>query len=106
MKEKQTAQQPTKKRILILCVDRDADIETKAGVKTPIMGRTANIDAAVSLALHDPEEPDANAMFEAIRVNDRLQKEKQPNETFEVATISGTELGGVSAARKLVAKLN
>jgi putative membrane protein len=87
-------------------VDRDGDLETKAGIKTPLMGRTANIDAAVSLALHDPEEPDANAMFEAIRVNDRLQKEKQPDETFEVATISGLELGGVSADRKLVAELN
>jgi len=106
MKEKQTAEQQTKKRILILCVDRDADIETKAGVKTPIMGRTANIDAAVSLALHDPEEPDANAMFEAVRLNDRLQADKKPDETFEVATISGSELGGVGADRKIVDELN
>src|SRR3990170_4659789 len=106
MKEKQTAEQQTKKRILILCVDRDADIETKAGVKTPIMGRTANIDAAVSLALHDPEEPDANAMFEAVRLNDRLQNDKKPDETIEVATISGSELGGVGADRKIVDELN
>ena len=55
------------KRILILCVDRDGDLEAKAGVKTPLMGRAANMDGAVSLALQDPEEPDANAMFEAIR---------------------------------------
>jgi putative membrane protein len=106
MTKKEALAQQTQKRILILCVDRDGDIEAKAGIKTPLMGRTVNIDAAVSLALHDPEEPDANAMFEAIRVNDRLQKEKQPDETFEVATISGTELGGVSADRKLVAELN
>jgi putative membrane protein len=106
MTRKEAPAQQTQKRILILCVDRDGDLEAKAGIKTPLMGRTVNIDAAVSLALHDPEEPDANAMFEAIRVNDRLQKEKQPDETFEVATISGTELGGVSADRKLVAELN
>ena len=106
MTKKEAPAQQTQKRILILCVDRDGDLEAKAGIKTPLMGRTVNIDAAVSLALHDPEEPDANAMFEAIRVNDRLQKEKQPDETFEVATISGTELGGVSADRKLVAELN
>src|SRR4030042_1469065 len=106
MKEKQTPQQPTQKRILILCVDRDADIETKAGIKTPILGRTANLDSAVALALKDPEEPDANAMFEAIRLHDRLQNEKQPEETFEVATISGSELGGVGADRKLVSELN
>src|SRR4030066_760292 len=106
MKEKQSVEQQTQKRILILCVDRDGDLEAKAGIKTPLMGRTANIDAAVSLALNDPEEPDANAMFEAIRLNDRLQNDKKPDETFEVATISGSELGGVGADRKLVAELN
>jgi len=95
----------TQKRILILCVDRDGDLEAKAKIKTPLLGRTANLDSAVSLALSDPEEPDANAMFEAVRLHDRLQKEKKPGEIFEVATISGSELGGVSADRKLVAEL-
>jgi len=106
MTEKEAAKHQTQKRILILCVDRDDDLETKAGIKTPLMGRKDNIDAAVSLALHDPEEPDANAMFEAIRLNDRLQNEKKPDETFEVATIAGSELGGVSADRQLVNELN
>ncbi|UCF45327.1 MAG: DUF373 family protein [Candidatus Bathyarchaeota archaeon] len=105
MTEKETEQQ-IEKCILILCVDRDGDLEVKAGIKTPILGRTANLDAAVSLALRDPEEPDANAMFEAIRLHDRLQTEKQPEEVFEVATISGSELGGVTADRKLVAELS
>jgi len=103
---KKETQDQTQKRILILCVDRDGDIEVKTGIKTPLLGRTANLDGAVSLALKDPEEPDANAMFEAIRLHDRLQNEKQPQEIFEVATISGSELGGVSADRKLVAELN
>ncbi len=103
---KKETQEQTQKRILILCVDRDGDIEVKTGIKTPLLGRTANLDGAVSLALKDPEEPDANAMFEAIRLHDRLQNEKQPQEIFEVATISGSELGGVSADRKLVAELN
>ena len=106
MTGKEAAERQTQKRILILCVDRDGDLEAKAGVKTPLMGRTANMDGAVSLVLQDPEEPDANAMFEAIRVNDRLQKEKKPDENFEVATISGSELGGVSADRKIVDELN
>ena len=70
------------------------------------MGRTANLDGAVALALKDPEEPDANAMFEAVRLYDRLQNEKQPEEIFEVATISGSELGGVRADRKLVVELS
>jgi hypothetical protein len=75
------SQQRTQKRILILCVDRDGDIEVKAGIKTPVLGRTANLDAAVSLALHDPEEPDANAMFEAVRLYDRLQAEKKSSKS-------------------------
>ncbi len=103
---KRETQQQTQKRILILCVDRDGDLEVKADVKTPLLGRTANLDGAVALALKDPEEPDANAMFEAVRLYDRLTNEKQPDEVFEVATISGTDLGGVNADRKLVAELN
>jgi putative membrane protein len=103
---KREPQQQTQKRILILCVDRDGDLEVKAAVKTPLLGRPANLDGAVALALKDPEEPDANAMFEAVRLYDRLQEEKQPDEIFEVATISGNDLGGVSADRKLVSELN
>lgn len=105
MNKKEMAEK-AEKRILILCVDRDGDVEKKAEIKTPILGRAANLEAAVALALNDPEEPDANAMFEAVRLYDRLQNEKQTDEIFEIATISGTELGGVSADRKLVAELN
>jgi putative membrane protein len=103
---KKETQPQMQKRILILCVDRDGDLEVKAGIKTPLLGRTANLDGAVALALKDPEEPDANAMFEAVRLYDRLHDEKQPEEIFEVATISGNDLGSVGADRKLVAELN
>ena len=103
---KRGTHQQTQKRILILCVDRDGDLETKAGIKTPLLGRPANLDGAVALALKDPEEPDANAMFEAVRLYDRLYSERQPDEVFEVATISGTDLGSVNADRKLVGELN
>jgi len=92
-------------RILILCVDRDDDIGTKAGVKTPVLGRKENIDAATSLALRDPEEPDANAMFEAVRIYDHLKEGNKGQEEYEVATIAGSDLGGVGADRQLVAEL-
>jgi putative membrane protein len=94
------------KRTLILCVDRDGDLGIKGGVKTPVVGREENLNAAVSLALRDPEEPDANAIFEAVRVYDRLQSEVKSEEVFEIATISGSELGGVEADRKIVAELS
>jgi len=94
------------KKILILCVDRDGDLGAKSEIKTPLVGREKNLNGAVALALQDPEEPDANAMFEAIRVYDRLQSEGKPDEVFELATISGSELGSVEADRKIVSELN
>ena len=92
-------------RILILCVDRDDDLGVKAGIKTPILGRKENINAAARLALRDPEEPDANAMFEAVRIYDNLKKGSKEQEECEVATIAGSDLGGVGADRQLVAEL-
>jgi putative membrane protein len=94
------------KRVLVLCVDRDGDLGAKAGVKTPVVGRDENLNAAVSLALKDPEEPDANAIFEAVRIYDRLKAENKSDEVVEVATLSGSELGGISADRKVVSELN
>ncbi|MEM4734016.1 MAG: DUF373 family protein [Candidatus Bathyarchaeia archaeon] len=101
-----TEPEQKQKKILILCVDRDGDLTAKAEIKTPLIGREKNLNAAVSLALKDPEEPDANAMFEALRVYDRLLSENNPDEVFEVATVSGSELGSISADRKIVAELN
>ena len=92
-------------RILILCVDRDDDLGMKAGLNTPILGRKDNVNAAAGLALRDPEEPDANAMFEAVRIYDNLKKEAKEKEEHEVATIAGSDLGGVGADRQLVDEL-
>jgi len=92
-------------RILILCVDRDDDLGVKAEIKTPLLGREETLEAAVSLALRDPEEPDANAMFEAVRIHDRLVRETQTPENYQIAIIAGSELGDVGADRKLVSQL-
>jgi putative membrane protein len=94
-------------RTLILCVDRDDDLGVKAGVKTPIIGREENISAAVSLALKDPEEPDSNAIFEAVRIFDRLNEStpEKPKGECQIATIAGSELGDVGADKTLVAEM-
>jgi putative membrane protein len=94
-------------RTLVLCVDRDDDLGVKAGIETPVLGREKNINAAVSLALRDPEEPDANAIFEAVRIFDRLTEtvEREGGEC-QIATLAGSELGGVGADRKLVSEFN
>lgn len=98
----------TPERTLVLCVDRDDDLGVKAAVRTPVVGREQNINAAVNLALRDPEEPDANAIFEAVRIYDRLKEmgaDKQPHAECEIATIAGSELGDVGADKELVSKL-
>jgi putative membrane protein len=70
----------------VLCVDRDNDIEEKAGIKTPIVGRDKCVDAASHLAISDPEEADANAIFGAVKQYDDLSRKKYE---CEVAVISG-----------------
>jgi len=94
-------------RTLVLCVDRDDDLGVKAEIETPVLGREENINAAVSLALRDPEEPDANAIFEAVRIFDRLtETDEREGGECQIATITGSELGGVGADRKLVSEFN
>ncbi|HYB92717.1 MAG TPA: DUF373 family protein [archaeon] len=92
-------------KILILCVDRDDDIGVKGGVKTPIIGNENVSNAATKLALNDPEEADANAMFEAVRTYRNLKDEEKEHE-HQVAVISGSQVGGVQADRKLIRELN
>ena len=88
------------KSVLILCVDRDNDIGLKTGIKTPIIGRKDNVEAATRLALVEPEESDANAMFGAIRAYDDLSKAAN-GEEYQMATIVGSEFGGVKADKQL-----
>jgi len=91
-------------KVLILCVDRDNDIGTKTEAKTPIVGRGEIIDAATKLALKDPEEADANALFGAVRMYDMLNAGRK-DEEYQVAALAGSELGEVMADRKLAVEL-
>jgi putative membrane protein len=92
-------------RTLIVCIDGDDDIGTKGGILTPIIGRDETLHSAMALAISDPEEADANAMFGAVKLYDTMVKQ-YPEESFEVSTISGSSLGGVEADRKMVRELN
>jgi putative membrane protein len=103
-----TKEATQRERTLVLCVDRDDDLGVKAGVKTPILGREENINAAVTLALRDPEEPDANAIFEAVKIFDRLKETTKDEVSLaecQIATIAGSELGDVGADKELVSEL-
>ncbi|MCW3992550.1 MAG: DUF373 family protein [Candidatus Bathyarchaeota archaeon] len=90
-------------KTLILCIDRDDDIGRKAKIETPILSRNANLKSAADLALADPEEADANAMFAAVNLYDRLSRDHEGS--YQVATIAGSTLGGIDADRRIVQEL-
>lgn len=85
-------------RLLVLCVDRDNDLFEKTGISSPVIGRDACLKAAEALALADPEEADANAIFAAIKEYDTL---KSKGFAPEVAIVTGKFAGGVESDAKV-----
>lgn len=89
-------------RLLVICVDRDDDVGSKAGVATPVVGRNACIEAAQRLALEDPEDADSNSIFAAVKTfEDLVSKGYQA----EVAIVAGTENKGVQGDEKIVSQV-
>jgi len=93
-----------KPKILVICVDRDNDIGEKASLHTPIIGREASLSAAIKLALADSEESDINAIFEAIKIYDRLTTEEGAE--VEVVLIAGDKNVGIKSDRRIVEELD
>ncbi len=85
-------------RILIVCIDRDNDLGEKAGVVSPVIGRAANLDAAIRLASSDPEDSDINTIFGGINVYDKLIAEKSD---VEIVSIAGDKKVGLPADKKI-----
>jgi putative membrane protein len=89
-------------RLLVICVDRDDDIGSKAGVVTPVIGRNACIEAAQRLALEDPEDADSNSIFAAVKTFEDLTSKGYQ---AEVALVSGTQHKGVQGDEKIVSQV-
>jgi len=89
--------------LLVLCIDRDNDIYEKGKVSGPVIGREANVNAALKLALADPEDPDSNTIFYAVKIYDKLKKE---GENAEVITLTGHKKLGYSADREISEQLD
>lgn len=85
-------------RVLVLSVDRDGDLERKTGIRSPIFGRDAVMAAATSLAVADPEEADANALFAAAKEYDKLRTQEVQ---CDVGAVCGLEDSGFQADRKI-----
>ncbi|MEM2875665.1 MAG: DUF373 family protein [Candidatus Bathyarchaeia archaeon] len=92
------------KNLLVLCVDRDDDVGSKANVSTPIFGKEAVVKAAIQLISVDPEEADANTMFESVRILDYLRS-RSKGENYEVAVIAGSQGSWLEADRKISTEL-
>jgi len=92
-----------KSKTIVICVDRDNDIGEKAGLDTPIIGKEASLSAATKLALADSEDSDVNAIFEAIRVYERLIDE---DVEAEIALVAGDKKVGVESDREIGKELD
>jgi len=88
----------SKERVLVLSVDRDGDLERKARIQSPIFGRDAVMAAATALAVADPEEADANALFAAVKEYDKLRAQEVE---CDVGAVCGLEESGYKADRKI-----
>jgi putative membrane protein len=88
---------------LVLCIDRDNDLGSKAHIEGPVIGRSDNLNAALKLGLADPEDSDINAIFEGIRVYDDLKK---GTVDVEIASISGNEEVGLKSDQTLADQLD
>jgi putative membrane protein len=77
--------------LLVLCIDRDNDFGTKAGIQSPVIGREANLKAASALGMADPEDSDTNSLFGAIKIFDELIAKGRD---AEIVTICGSQRVG------------
>ncbi len=89
-------------RILVLAVDSDNDLYRKTRITGPVTGRADNLMAAGKLALADPQDTDANTMFEAIKKFDELKKDGY---SVSLATITGAEKEGYVADAELARQI-
>ena len=88
---------------LVVVVDIDDDIGTKAKVKAPVVGRKANLEAAAKLALADPEDPDSNTIYKAISIYDKLKKQ---GKEVEIVTLAGHNRLGIKASTRIAKQLD
>ncbi len=86
----------------MLCIDRDDDLGRKAGIESPIIGRADNIDAALKLAMADPEDSDTNTIFGGIKVLDEIVAS---GKVAEIASLAGDLKVGLTSDSKLAAQL-
>ncbi|GBF36356.1 DUF373 family protein [Methanofervidicoccus abyssi] len=76
----------SEEKYLVIIVDIDDDVGRKANIKTPVLGRSDCINAAIRLGLADPGDTDVNSILGGVKLYDDLKKEEKD---VELALISG-----------------
>lgn len=87
---------------IVICIDRDNDLGEKANLRTPIIGREANIQAAVALGIADPEDSDTNTIFGGIRILDEL---REKGADVEIVSFAGDKNVGVISDQRIAEQL-
>ncbi len=85
------------RKLVVLCVDRDADIWV-VNRNTPIIGFDNVLKLAVDFAIIRPEDSDANAIFAALNIVQRLRKEGYD---VEVAVVAGDPVDDLKASLRI-----
>ena len=92
-----------KKKIFVVCVDRDNDLGRKTKIMGPVIGKEKNLEAAQKLALADPSESDANTMFAALK---KLEEANKHYKNVEIVTITGEGKVGLAADKEINKQLD
>lgn len=92
-----------KKKLFVVCVDRDDDLGRKTKIKGPVIGKEKNLLAAQKLILSDPTESDANTMFAAVKKFEEASKEFK---NVEIVTITGKGKIGLAADKEINRQLD
>lgn len=72
-------------KILVLTVDLDDDLG-RIGISTPIIGIENVLNTAIHLGINDPNNPDLNAIFQAIKIYNDF---KNNGRDVEIAIVTG-----------------
>ncbi len=92
-----------KKKVFVVCVDRDNDLGKKTKIKGPVLGKEANLKAAEKLILTDPEESDANTMFAGLK---KLEEARKEFKNVEIVTLTGQDKLGLKSDKEITRQLD
>jgi len=92
-----------KKKVFVVCVDRDNDLGKKTKINGPVIGREKNLEAGQKLILADPTESDANTIFAAIKKMKEAQKEFK---NVEIVTLTGKDKSGLRSDKEINRQLD